>query len=144
MSVASRTRVHERTIRRLPEGAKAAPTPGFIEPSHPTELDIAPSGDEWISEVKFDGYRIQVHANGGRAKVYTRNGLDWTQQFARIAQAALKLPAKNFILDGEAIVQDEHGVADFHALRRSLGKKHGDALLCYAFDLLYLDGHDLR
>jgi len=138
MAVVPRTRVRSRSVLK---GAQPTPIPGFIEPSHPTEWKHAPAGREWIHEVKFDGYRVQIHRDGDAITVFTRNGLDWTAQFAHLAEAAAQLKASSFILDGEAIVEDAHGIADWHALKRSLGS---DRLRCYAFDLLYLDGFDLR
>ena len=115
--------------------------PGFVEPSHPTERKQAPAGTGWIHEAKFDGYRVQVHRTPDGVKVFTRNGLDWTDEFGHIARAAERLKATSFILDGEAIVEDAHGNADWHALKRSLGT---DKLRCYVFDILYLNGRDLR
>jgi bifunctional non-homologous end joining protein LigD len=85
-----------------------------------------------------------VHFIDGKVVVYSRRGHDWTEQFGAIAQAAGQLKAQRVILDGEAVVLAKSGVADFHALRRELGKR-GSSLLTYqAFDLLYLDGYDLR
>ena len=118
--------------------------PGFIEPCHPTERDRPPSGDNWVHEIKADGYRAQVHLRDGKATVYSRRGYDWTETFASIAKAAEALPVRHAVLDGEAIVQDAKGVADYHALRRELARKRSGDLTYYAFDLLYLDGDDLR
>lgn len=118
--------------------------PGFIEPCHPTQRPRPPSGGNWIHEIKADGYRAQVHLRGGKATVYSRRGYDWTETFASIAKAAEALPVRHAVLDGEAIVQDARGVADYHALRRELARKRSGNLTYYAFDLLYLDGEDLR
>ena len=128
-------------------GAKRAQQPwypGFIEPCHPTERARPPSGGNWIHEIKADGYRAQVHLRDGKATVYSRRGYDWTETFASIAKAAEALPVRHAVLDGEAIVQDARGVADYHALRRELARKRRGNLTYYAFDLLYLDGEDLR
>src|SRR5215203_2449898 len=142
MSVASprRPRSH-RILPTIPKEARRAPIPGFVEPCHPTERNHAPAGTEYIHEVKFDGYRGQVHRTPDGVKVYTRNGLDLTEQFAHIARFAAQLKANSFIIDGEAIVEDAAGIADWHALKRSLGS---NKLRCYGFDLLYLNGYDLR
>src|SRR5215218_6287415 len=104
MSVASRSRPRShRVLPTIPKEARKAPIPDFIEPCHPTERNHAPAGTEYIHEVKFDGYRVQVHRTPDGVKVYTRNGLDWTVQFAHIGRAAAQLKAESFILDGEAI-----------------------------------------
>src|SRR5436853_5502375 len=118
--------------------------PGFTEPCHPADRDRPPSGNAWVHEIKADGYRAQVHLRAGKAIVYSRRGHDWTREFFSIARAAEALPARHAVLDGEAIVQNKAGIADFHALRRQLAKKQGGQLTFYAFDLLYLDGEDLR
>ena len=86
----------------------------------PAERDRPPSGGNWIHEIKADGYRAQVHVRDGKATVYSRRGYDWTETFASIARAAEALPVRHAVLDGEAIVQDANGVADYHALRREL------------------------
>jgi bifunctional non-homologous end joining protein LigD len=122
----------------------SAAYPGFIEPCHPVERDRPPKGDNWIHEIKADGYRAQVHLRDGKVVVYSRRGNDWTDVFASIAQAARGLPVQHAVLDGEAIVQDARGVADYHALRRELARKRSGNLAYYVFDLLYLDGEDLR
>jgi bifunctional non-homologous end joining protein LigD len=108
------------------------------------ERDRPPAGGSWLHEIKFDGYRAQLHLRGGKATVYSRRGYDWTETFGSIAAAAEMLPVRDAVLDGEAIVQDARGVADFHALRRELARKRGGQLTYYAFDLLFLDGQDLR
>jgi bifunctional non-homologous end joining protein LigD len=130
--------------RESAKRSQASSYPGFIEPCHPTERNRPPSGGNWIHEIKADGYRAQVHLRDGKATVYSRRGYDWTETFASIATAAEKLPVRHAILDGEAIKQDAKGVADYHALRRELARKRSGDLTYYAFDLLYLNGQDLR
>ena len=117
--------------------------PGFISYLDPTEVERPPSGDAWAHEIKWDGYRAQAHLTAGRATIYTRNGNDWTARFGPIAQAVERLPARTAILDGEAVALDRKGVADFHGLRRQLGQAHG-RIVYKAFDLLWLNGEDLR
>jgi bifunctional non-homologous end joining protein LigD len=85
-----------------------------------------------------------VHLIDGKVTVFSRRGHDWTEQFGTIAQAAKHLKARQAILDGEAVVLASSGVADFHALRRELGKRSSDRLTYQAFDLLYLNGYDVR
>jgi bifunctional non-homologous end joining protein LigD len=125
-------------------GANPAGPLGFVEPSHPTLRERAPSGADWVHEIKHDGYRVQVHVRDGAATVYTRRGYDWTARFHTIASAAAKLPVKQAILDAEVTVQGESGRSDFAALEDDLGRGRSGRFVCYVFDLLYLDGFDLR
>jgi len=114
--------------------------PGFIKPQLATPKSRAPKGDQWLHEIKFDGYRIQVHVNGGRKKVYTRNGLDWTNRFSVIA-GALDFSGQA-IIDGEVVVVHE-GRTNFSELQAELAAGRQDRLVYFAFDLLWRDG-DLR
>src|SRR3954454_14234658 len=124
--------------------APKAPMPGFVEPCDPSLHERAPTGEGWVYEIKTDGYRAQVHIRNGRVTVYSRSGYDWTEQFASIAKAAGKLRFREAIFDGEATVLGASGLPDFQALRRELGNAQSDRVLYHAFDLLYLDGSDLR
>jgi bifunctional non-homologous end joining protein LigD len=124
--------------------AKRAPFPGFIAPCDPTLRDRAPDGSGWLHEIKIDGYRAQVQIHHGRITVYSRSGYNWTDHFHQIAHAAKVLSGHDLIIDGEATVFGNTGLPDFQALRRELAKKHSDRLVYLAFDLLYLDGYDLR
>ena len=114
--------------------------PGFIKPQLATLKSKAPKGEQWLHEIKFDGYRIQVHINSGRKKVFTRNGLDWTKRFSAIA-GALDIPGEA-IIDGEVVVIHE-GRTNFSELQAELAAGRQDRLVYYAFDLLWRDG-DLR
>jgi bifunctional non-homologous end joining protein LigD len=125
-------------------GAKPTPFPGSVEPCHPTLREEAPSGARWIHEIKFDGYRTQAHRQSGRPAIYTRAGYDWTVRFQPIVDALTALPENDVILDGEAVVADSRGIPDFGLLHADLAAGRQDRLLYYAFDLLYLDGLDLR
>jgi bifunctional non-homologous end joining protein LigD len=118
--------------------------PGYIEPCDPTLTERPPSGEDWLYEIKADGYRAQVHLQEGKVTVYSRSGVNWTQQFAPIADAAKKLKARHAIIDGEAVAYGATGLPDFQALRRELGKRKSGTLRYHAFDLLFLDGRDLR
>jgi bifunctional non-homologous end joining protein LigD len=124
--------------------AKPRPFPGFVEPCHPTLRQESPSGGGWLHEIKFDGYRTQAHLRNGRPAIYTRRGHDWTRRFQPIADALAVLPPNDLILDGEAVVADSRGVPDFGLLHADIAVGRRDRLLYYAFDLLYLDGFDLR
>jgi bifunctional non-homologous end joining protein LigD len=123
--------------------AKATPMPGYIEPSLATATETAPSGSGWLHEIKHDGYRLQAHLENGRVRLFSRQGLDWTERFPVVAHAFADVPAKLAVIDGEVVVQTAAGVASFPMLVDALKNGGGD-MLFYGFDLLYLDGHDLR
>jgi bifunctional non-homologous end joining protein LigD len=125
-------------------GARKAAIPGYIEPCDPTLRERPPRSVGWVYEIKADGYRAELHLQDGDVTVYSRTGLDWTKQFSSIAAAAHKLKAKSAILDGEAVVYGSGGLPDFQQLRRELGRKRSEHVRYHAFDLLYLDGYDLR
>ena len=120
--------------------ARSSEMPAFIKPQLATLKSRAPVGPEWLHEIKFDGYRVQVHLNHGKRKVYTRNGLDWTKRFSVIA-GALDIPGQA-IIDGEVVVIHE-GRTNFSELQAELAAGRQDRLVFYAFDLLRRDG-DLR
>jgi bifunctional non-homologous end joining protein LigD len=123
-------------------GAKA-PYPGFVEPALASSIAKVPAGDRWIHEVKFDGYRVQVHLASEAVKVFTRRGNDWTKRFKKIADDAWQIGVGSAIIDGEVIVPSGNGVSDFSVLQNELRGK-SNKLVLYAFDLLYLNGFDLR
>jgi bifunctional non-homologous end joining protein LigD len=99
-----------------------------------------PPGERWIHEIKFDGYRVQVHLRDTAVKVFTRRGHDWTHRFKKIAADAWHINAGSAIIDGEAVVLGVDGVADFNLLH---SRKHDHEVQLYAFDILALDGDDL-
>jgi bifunctional non-homologous end joining protein LigD len=115
---------------------------GFIPPQLPSLTEQPPEGADWFHEVKHDGYRTMLVVERGAARAYTRNGHDWGDRYPGIG-AACKLPCRTAILDGEVIVQDARGISDFEALQAALRSK-ATTLIFYAFDLLHLDGRDLR
>ena len=114
----------------------------FIPPCEPTQRDRPPKGDAWLHEVKFDGYRMQVHRAGRRVTIFTRNGHDWTDRFPRLAAELAALPS--CIIDAELVATDAHGIADFARLQRIVSKRQEDGLALWAFDLLYVSGRDIR
>jgi bifunctional non-homologous end joining protein LigD len=120
-----------------------APYPGFIETALATSVDKVPSGQRWIHEVKFDGYRVQVHLRDAVVKVFTRRGNDWTNRFRRIAAYAWHINAGSAIIDGEVVVPSADGTSDFSVLQNEL-KGRSTKIVMVAFDLLYLNGYDLR
>jgi bifunctional non-homologous end joining protein LigD len=115
----------------------------FIEPQLASSVEQPPEGKHWIHEVKHDGYRCQVLLQQGQGRVFTRNGHDWTDRFPSIVRAAANLKCQSAILDGEAIVQNGDGESDFDALSSAMRWQPQNIIL-YAFDLLHLDGKDLR
>ena len=120
-----------------------APFPGFIEPALATSIGNVPSGERWIHEIKFDGYRVQVHLANEAIKVYTRRGNDWTNRFRKIADDAWHISAGSAIIDGEVVVPAADGTTDFSVLQNEL-KGKSTRIVLVAFDLLYLNGYDLR
>jgi bifunctional non-homologous end joining protein LigD len=119
--------------------------PGFIKPSLASSIGKPPSGDQWIHEIKFDGYRVQLHINRDNITIYTRNGYDWTTKFSKIAADAWRINARTAVIDGEVIAPGTDGVSDFAVLQKALrSSRPSQALVMYAFDLLYLNGTDLR
>jgi bifunctional non-homologous end joining protein LigD len=100
-----------------------APYPGFIEPALATSIDKVPSGERWIHEIKFDGYRVQVHLANNGVKVFTRRGNDWTTRFKKIADDAWHINAGSAIIDGEVVVPSANGTTDFSVLQNELKGK---------------------
>ncbi|TPK72360.1 ATP-dependent DNA ligase [Mesorhizobium sp. B2-3-14] len=117
----------------------------FVKPMEPELVDTPPQGDEWIHEMKFDGYRTQVIKDDDGIRLITKNGYDWTGRYIQLAGEAAAIEAKDFIIDGEAITINEAGLSDFHALQSAVtSRKPSRDLYLVAFDLLHLNGHDLR
>jgi bifunctional non-homologous end joining protein LigD len=134
----SSTRAH----RQRSGGAGRARMPKFIEPALCRLLPRPPEGAGWAHEIKLDGYRLQLRVEDGRTRLLTRKGLDWTERFASIARAAEALA--DCVIDGEAVALNRDGVADFSALQAALAAGRESALVLFAFDLMFLDGRDLR
>src|SRR6266849_1373811 len=124
-------------------GCIMANYPGFIEPSLASSIDKVPSGARWIHEIKFDGYRVQVHLRDAVVKVFTRRGNDWTNRFRKIASDTWHVNAGSAIIDGEVVVPAADGTTDFSVLQNEL-KGRSTRIVMVAFDLLYLNGRDLR
>jgi bifunctional non-homologous end joining protein LigD len=121
-----------------------APFPGFIEPALATAIDKVPSGERWIHEIKFDGYRVQVHLRDAAVKVFTRRSNDWADRFKKIANDAWHVSAGSaIIIDGEVVVPAVDGSTDFSVLQNELKGKSAKIVMV-AFDLLYLNGQDVR
>src|SRR5262245_61111792 len=115
----------------------------FIKPQLATAVDQPPPRVGWIHEVKHDGYRTLLIIERRKVRAFTRNGFDWTDPYACIARGAAKLGCRSAIIDGEVIVQNKNGVSDFDALKSAIRWQPQRLILC-AFDLLHLNGKDLR
>jgi bifunctional non-homologous end joining protein LigD len=120
----------------------AARMPAFIAPQLCQSVERPPAGKDWVHEIKFDGYRIQLRVADGRVTLKTRKGLDWSEKFGAIVKAAASLPEA--IIDGEVVALDKHGAPDFAALQAALSEGKTDDLIFYAFDLLFDAGEDMR
>jgi bifunctional non-homologous end joining protein LigD len=130
-------------VKKL-KGARKAELPESIAPQLATLVQAAPSGDDWLHEIKVDGYRIIAFLERSNVRLQSRNGLDWTAKFPRIARRITTLlPVKSAVLDGEVVALDENGASNFGALQQALSGGRTDDLVYYAFDLLYLDGYDI-
>jgi ATP-dependent DNA ligase len=112
-----------------------------FEPCIPTRGTKVPTGPDWIHEVKHDGYRLIVQLEGKRVRLFTRNGYDWSDRYPLIVEAALRNRATSFVIDGEAVLLGVDGISDFNGLH---SRRHDDEVQLYAFDILALDGEDLR
>jgi bifunctional non-homologous end joining protein LigD len=134
-------------VRELP-AAKPAPMPKYIEPLFATLWGHPPKGDNWVHEIKFDGYRLQLHRDDKGIKAYTRRGHDWRDRFPTIISSLADIRTQSVILDGEVVVVTPEGDTDFSALESYVSSKQKDRakhnVVFYAFDVLYLDGFDLR
>jgi len=108
-----------------------------------SSVDKVPSGTRWIHEIKFDGYRVQVHLANEAVKVFTRRGHDWTNRFKKVAEDAWHIKAGSAIVDGEIVVPAADGTTDFSVLQNEL-KGKSTSIVLVAFDLPYLNGRDLR
>ncbi|HTI83899.1 MAG TPA: DNA ligase D [Acetobacteraceae bacterium] len=126
------------------EGAKRARLPQRVAPELASVTEEPPTATGWISEIKFDGYRLLCWKDGGKARVITRNGLDWTDRLPAVARAIARLNAQSALVDGELVALDKNGASSFPALQAALSAGKDETLHLYLFDLLYLDGWDLR
>jgi ATP-dependent DNA ligase len=107
----------------------------------PTTAEIVPAGADWFHEIKYDGYRLRIERVGNLVRLVTRGGHDRTKRYPWIAEAALKIGCRNFVIDGEAVILGVDGISDFNALH---SRKHNTEVQLCAFDVLALDGEDLR
>lgn len=131
------------TAPKAKAAAKGKAPPKFEAPQLATLVDHVPDGGEWLHETKYDGYRALIAVGGGKAKLYTRSGLDWSDKFPRLVKAASALDVRSALIDGEIVVLDKAGNPSFGALQDAIKTGDPDTLF-FAFDLLALDGTDLK
>ncbi|HKU06250.1 MAG TPA: DNA ligase D [Bradyrhizobium sp.] len=121
---------------------KVSAMPDFVPPQLCASVESPPHGDAWCHEIKFDGYRVQLRVEHGEVALNTRKGLDWADKFPAIAREAGGLP--DALIDGEIVAVDSKGLPDFSALQAAIADGKTDDLTYFAFDLLFVDGEDLR
>lgn len=124
-------------------GARKAHLPDSFTPQLATLAEAAPAGDDWLHEIKFDGYRLLARIEQGRTQLFTRNGHDWTARFREQAQRLNALPVHQAMLDGELVAMRDDGASDFRRLQDAISHKQTDKLVFQVFDLIHLDGYDL-
>jgi len=129
-------------LTKVPE-ARRAPLPTAVDVQLATSVRAAPEGAGWIHEIKYDGYRMLCRLNSGTARIYSRNRKEWTADFPKVAGAAAGLPIESAWIDGEVVSLDMNGRPSFQALQKALSTGAGEVVY-YVFDLLYLNGYDLR
>ncbi len=139
---AGTSKASSRNKKPAKANGKHAPMPDFIEPQLCRSVESAPSTEDWVHEIKFDGYRMQLRIEDGRAALLTRKALDWTDKFQTIAKRAVKIP--DAIIDGEVVALDKKGLPNFSALQAALSEGRDNKLKFLAFDLMFVDGEDLR
>ena len=123
--------------------ARRGKLPAFVRPQLAMLVDSVPQGDDWLHEIKFDGYRVLCRIDKGRATFFTREEQDWTRRFGSLVAAAQDLPVRQAFLDGEVVALEENGTTNFQLLQNSLKQNDTATLVYFVFDLLYLDGWDL-
>lgn len=134
--------MNPKQIQKLP-GARKVAMPEFVSPQLATLVKEAPQGDEWLHELKFDGYRLLCHLHRGSVRLWTRNQKDWTEKFPGIVKALKALRVQSAILDCEVVAMDSSGRSSFQMLQQAIHKTAGKGLVLEAFDLIYLDGFSL-
>jgi bifunctional non-homologous end joining protein LigD len=125
------------------DGARKGLLPTFLEPSLASPCDKPPSGANWIHEIKHDGYRMEARIDGGKVRLFTRKGLDWTARFRGIADALVELGLGSALIDGEIVVEDDAGITNLSHLQADLQEGRRDRFRYFVFDLLYCEGYDL-
>lgn len=132
----------QRKLKNI-SGARKAKLPQFISPQLATLVKEPPSSDEWLHELKFDGYRMLCRIDHGRVTFWSRNGKDWTEKFRNVVEAVKSLKASSAMIDGEIVIVDAQGRSSFQKLQRAMGKATTTGFAYEVFDLVYLDGFSL-
>ena len=114
---------------------------GFIAPCLPTKAHTLPSGSQWLHEIEHYGFRIIARKTGAQVRLYSRQGNDFTRRFPLIVEALVRLRSRSCIIDGEAVACDDNGVASFDLVRHH---RANESIFLYVFDLIELNGDDLR
>lgn len=140
----ARARQKPRKQKPALPGSSPGALPEFVPPCLALRQGEPPHGDAWVHEIKFDGYRMEARLDGGKVNLLTRNNLDWTKRFPRIAKALAALDVESAMLDGEIVVERENGTTSFSDLVADLKAGSSSRMLYCVFDLLYLNGVDLR
>lgn len=135
--------MNQKQLKQL-AGARKAPLPAFVSPQLATLEEKPPSGDGWFHELKLDGYRLLCHVDRAQVKFWTRNQKDWTAKFPALGKAVKALRLKSAILDGEVVALDASGRSSFQKLQQQINKHSAAGLVLHLFDVIYLDGFDLR
>jgi bifunctional non-homologous end joining protein LigD len=118
--------------------------PSLIAPQLATLVETPPAAGNWLYEIKYDGYRMLARIEAGKARLYSRNGHDWTGKLGGVASALSKLETDHTWIDGEVVMLDAHGVSSFQALQNAFERRSDSGVLYFVFDLLYEGGADLR
>jgi bifunctional non-homologous end joining protein LigD len=124
-------------------GAKPAELPSNLRPQLASPSTAVPAGDDWLHEIKLDGYRTMARIEDGDVRFFTRSGHDWTDRYGSLADGFANIRCRQAVVDGEIVIQDAEGVSRFSALQDALAEGRTHELLFFAFDLLHLDGYDL-
>ncbi|HEY3581786.1 MAG TPA: hypothetical protein VGK82_14630, partial [Pyrinomonadaceae bacterium] len=130
-------------IKNLP-GARKAAMPEFVSPQLATLMKEAPRGNEWLHELKFDGYRLLCHLQRGHVRLWTRNRKDWTDKFPNVVKALQSLKVQSAILDAEVVAMDSSGRSSFQMLQQAIHKTAGKGLVLEIFDLIYIEGFNIQ
>lgn len=134
--------MNSKQIKNLP-GARKIVMPEFVSPQLATLTKEPPQGDEWLHELKFDGYRLLCHLNRGRVRLFTRHQKDWTDKFPNVAKALKALKVQSAILDAEVVALDSSGRSSFQMLQQAIHKSANSGLVLEVFDVIYLEGFSL-
>lgn len=134
--------MNSKQIQTLP-GARKTAMPEFVSPQLATLVKEAPKGNEWLHELKFDGYRLLCHVQRGHVRLWTRNQKDWTDKFPGIVKALKALRVQSAILDAEVVAMDSSGRSSFQMLQQAIHKTAGKGLVLEVFDVIYLEGFSL-